>query len=122
MPWRTCPTDKAHYAASPSEETACPVCGAALVEVENLTEEEVARGAPIATSDPYLDFLAAKAAPPPAAGFVSPHPINPLLFPWQADTVRWALERGRAALFEDCGLGKGPQGLEWAHHVSLHTG
>jgi hypothetical protein len=28
------------------------------------------------------------------------------LFPFQADLVRWALRRGRAAIFADTGLGK----------------
>ena len=31
-----------------------------------------------------------------------------------ADMVRWALRRGRAGLFVDCGLGKGPMQMEWA--------
>src|SRR5690606_12497486 len=35
--------------------------------------------------------------------------------------VRWACKRGRAAIFADCGLGKTPMQLEWAHQVHLHT-
>ena len=32
--------------------------------------------------------------------------LNPMLFPWQGDIVHWALRKGRAAMYEDCGLGK----------------
>jgi hypothetical protein len=35
--------------------------------------------------------------------------------------VRWALGKGKAALFEGCGLGKTPQQLSWAEEVSKHT-
>lgn len=48
--------------------------------------------------------------------------INPSLFDFQQSLVRWALKKGKAALFEDCGLGKTIQELEWAHHVNLKTG
>ena len=47
--------------------------------------------------------------------------LNPRLKPWQKDIVQWALRRGRAALFEDCGLGKTFQQLAWAEHVAKHT-
>ena len=57
----------------------------------------------------------------PPAGISSPMPITPLLFPFQANCVQWALERGRAALFEDCGLGKTPQQLEWARQVAEYS-
>lgn len=48
--------------------------------------------------------------------------LNQMLFPWQRRVVTWALKRGRAAIFADCGLGKTPMQLEWAHRVSEHTG
>ena len=35
------------------------------------------------------------------------------LFPFQRDIVQWALRQGRAALFEECGLGKTLQFLSW---------
>lgn len=41
---------------------------------------------------------------------------------FQRDIVRWALAKGKAALFEDCGLGKTLQQLEWARHVAAYTG
>lgn len=36
------------------------------------------------------------------------------LFDWQAAITRWALRKGRAALFADCGLGKSFMQLAWA--------
>jgi len=45
--------------------------------------------------------------------------ISQKLYPFQRLLVDWALRRGRAALFEDCGLGKTFQQVEWAHHVTL---
>ena len=43
--------------------------------------------------------------------------LNPMLFPFQHDITRWALARGRAAIFADCGMGKTPMQLEWARHI-----
>src|SRR5678809_1349977 len=70
--------------------------------------------------DSYADFLAQKAALDPATGF-EPGPLSPMLFGFQSDIVRWALRRGRSAVFADCGLGKTPMQLEWARHVADHT-
>jgi Helicase conserved C-terminal domain len=44
------------------------------------------------------------------------------LFDFQGAIVNWACRRGRAALFEDCGLGKSAQQLAWANQVLEHTG
>jgi superfamily II DNA or RNA helicase len=43
-----------------------------------------------------------------------------MLYDFQKDIVRWALAKGRAAIFADCGLGKTPMQLEWAHKVCEH--
>ena len=43
------------------------------------------------------------------------------LYDFQAAMVTWALQKGRAALFEDCGLGKTVQQLVWAMNVFKHT-
>lgn len=70
----------------------------------------------------YKDFLESKRLKVNPAGFyIEDSNINQMLFDWQRDIVRWALRRGKAALFEDCGLGKTPQQLEWARLVSEHT-
>lgn len=47
--------------------------------------------------------------------------ISDKLFPFQRVMVKWALARGKAALFEECGLGKTPQQLEWARHAAAAT-
>ena len=65
----------------------------------------------------YRDFVESKVRLAPATGLASIPELSPHLFDWQQDVVRWALRRGRAALFEDCGLGKTVQQLEWAHHI-----
>ncbi len=45
----------------------------------------------------------------------------PMLFDWQAACARWAMKKGRAALFEDCGLGKTFQQIAWADNVPGRT-
>jgi superfamily II DNA or RNA helicase len=44
--------------------------------------------------------------------------LTPSMFPHQRDLVRWALRKGRAAIFADTGLGKSLMELEWARHVA----
>lgn len=43
------------------------------------------------------------------------------LFDFQKSLVEWSLLKGRAALFEDCGLGKTAQQLTWAENVARKT-
>jgi|SRR5579875_462075 len=63
----------------------------------------------------YADFLAAKAKRVPEVGRqVDLEDIHPMLHPWQARIVQWAVRKGRAALFEDTGLGKTIQQVQWA--------
>ena len=69
----------------------------------------------------YTDFLKAKEIRYDSSGF-EPESDNPKLFQWQSDIVRWALMKGRAAIFADCGLGKTPMQLQWASQVSAHEG
>jgi len=72
------------------------------------------------TLEDYESFIVAKSRKPQAQGF-EPRPLTAPLFDWQAHIVRWAIRQGRAALFEDCGLGKTIQQLEWAHQVAQET-
>ena len=66
----------------------------------------------------YKKFLKKKHIVDHKSGFViSVEKLNPMLFDWQKAIVVWAISRGRAALFEDCGLGKTPQQLEWANQI-----
>jgi len=47
--------------------------------------------------------------------------IPSMLFDFQHSLVEWALRKGRAAIFADCGLGKTPMQLVWADNVARKT-
>lgn len=64
----------------------------------------------------YNEFLKQKQKTIPKAGF-TPDSMNGLLFPFQQYCVSKALKIGRFALFEDCGLGKTIQQLEWCKQI-----
>lgn len=71
----------------------------------------------------YVDFLKNKHFVVKDSGFTADkNSLNPNLFEWQKDVVKWALKKGKCALFEDCGMGKTPQQLSWAHEVYRKTG
>lgn len=70
----------------------------------------------------YQDFLEMKLTTVKPTGFELAEPVHPLLFDWQAEIVKWSLRLGKAAMFEECGLGKTLQQCEWAKHVQRHTG
>lgn len=66
----------------------------------------------------YAEFLDHKRIVVGAHGpTVEPSDIHPMLFPFQRDLVRWAVRKGRAALFADTGLGKTFMQIEWARLV-----
>jgi hypothetical protein len=66
-------------------------------------------------STDYARFLAAKTRTAERHGIqCSPQDVHPYLHPWQRRIVAWAVQTGRAALWEDTGLGKTLQQLEWA--------
>jgi hypothetical protein len=62
----------------------------------------------------YMTFLNRKSRIDPDTGLKNVPSLNPMLRQDQADIVRWALRRGRAGIYADCGLGKGPMQMEWA--------
>lgn len=70
----------------------------------------------------YHDFLARKAIIDPPTGLESPPDLPASLFPFQRDIVKWALKRGRAAVFAGTGLGKSFMELAWADAVCRSTG
>lgn len=70
----------------------------------------------------YQDFLARKSSIDVPVGIKEVPDLNDMIFPFQKACVSFALTRGRAALFEDCGLGKTFQQLEWARVVSECVG
>lgn len=70
----------------------------------------------------YNEFLETKKTQKIVSGFqVKDADLNPILFDFQKYCVKRALEVGKFALFEDCGLGKTIQQLEWADKVSKYT-
>lgn len=69
----------------------------------------------------YDQFIEKKTKRAESFGF-EPSPIVAPLFPFQKHVTEWAIRKGRAALFEECGLGKTLQQLEWAHQVASHSG
>lgn len=69
----------------------------------------------------YQTFLVRKSHVGAAHGF-EPVFMPGQLFPFQVALVEWAVRRGRAAIFADCGLGKTFMQLAWAENVARHTG
>lgn len=70
----------------------------------------------------YQKFLESKIKSVSESGFdIDVKNLNKKLFEFQKFIVKTALKKGRYALFEDCGLGKTIQQLEWAYQVSIHT-
>jgi DNA modification methylase len=71
----------------------------------------------------YTEFLDSKRISDPESGFeCSVDDINPMLFDFQKAVVKWALKRGRAAIFADCGLGKTALMLEWGQKIHERMG
>lgn len=73
------------------------------------------------STDSYREFLRSKREGSEPVGFDAAD-VNPKLFDWQRDIVKWACKRGKAAIFADCGLGKTAMQLEWARQCIQHTG
>ena len=69
----------------------------------------------------YQSFIAGKLGTVASAG-IDAALRDYKLFPHQADLTRWALRRGRAAIFADTGLGKMRMAIAWADTVATHTG
>lgn len=71
----------------------------------------------------YNDFLRTKSTNIEQAGFtIDQDDLNPCLYDFQRDIVRWALAKGKAAIFADCGLGKTAMQLEWSHQIHQRYG
>jgi SNF2 family DNA or RNA helicase len=68
----------------------------------------------------YQEFLEQRLQSGANSGF-EPLWIPDYLFDFQKFMTEWAIRKGRAALFEDCGLGKTPQQLVWAENVARKT-
>jgi hypothetical protein len=72
-------------------------------------------------ADDYERWIADKAQGEAGDGF-TPSSLPSWLFDFQASLVEWALRKGRAAIFADCGMGKTPMQLAWADAVARETG
>lgn len=68
----------------------------------------------------YEVFLQAKSQLGGNHGF-EPVFVPDFLYDFQQSLVEWAVRKGRAAIYADCGLGKTPMELVWAENVVRHT-
>ena len=69
----------------------------------------------------YQDFVAKKLQLVAPSG-MDVNPVDAGLFDYQDALARWALKRGRAAIFADTGLGKTRMEISWAASVARETG
>lgn len=69
----------------------------------------------------YREFISDKYHEGAEFGF-DPVWIPDKLFPFQVAMVEWALRKGRAAIFADCGMGKTFVQIVWAENVARKTG
>src|SRR5690625_1492964 len=71
----------------------------------------------------YSAFLESKRFTQKLAGFgIDKDDLHHVLFDFQKDIVKWALRKGKAAIFAGTGLGKTLMQLEWARQIHLNTG
>lgn len=68
----------------------------------------------------YDEFIKTKEFKIIQSGFDC-EPSNPHLFDFQRTIVKWALKRGRSAIFANTGLGKTIMQCSWADEVVSHT-
>lgn len=70
----------------------------------------------------YLKFLESKKKQHISSGFkIDEIQLNNSLFDFQKHIVKIALQKGRFAIFADCGLGKTLMQLSWAEAIYKHT-
>ena len=71
----------------------------------------------------YEKFIESKIQVFESVGFdIDREKLNSMLFDFQKDIVRWALKKGKAAIFADCGMGKTAMQLEWANQIYKKEG
>jgi len=70
----------------------------------------------------YIEFLSSKKHRLENTGLeIDKNKIHPKLFDFQKDIVKWAVKKGRCAVFLDTGLGKTFIQLEWARLIDKLT-
>jgi len=70
--------------------------------------------------DNYKAYLEKKSSDKTSCGF-SPRFMPDYLFDFQKDLIDWAIRKGKAALFADCGLGKSIMEMSWAENIIQKT-
>ena len=68
----------------------------------------------------YDDFIGMKSQSGGDSGF-SPVFMPSFLIDFQASLTEWAIKKGRAAIFADCGLGKTPMEFVWSQDSSEYA-
>lgn len=69
----------------------------------------------------YAEFIASKQRVHAGDGFHGDAILPAALYSWQAAIVRWAIKKGRAAVWADCGLGKSFMQIAWAKALDVPT-
>lgn len=69
----------------------------------------------------YSEFLTRKRRTYTGVGVDAGVRLPAKLYPWQMAIVRWALRKGRSAIFADCGLGKTFMQVAWADALNVPT-
>jgi DNA modification methylase len=64
----------------------------------------------------YAEFIQSKTVSHSHFG-LTPNEPHEILFRFQRDIVKWAIRKGRACIFADCGMGKTFIQLEWARQI-----
>lgn len=73
----------------------------------------------LSSGNSYTEFLAGKRLVAPTTGItVDRNELHPQMFEFQRDLTKWALAKGRCALFCDTGLGKTLMSLEYARQLT----
>ncbi len=86
-----------------------------ILDTFNLAHQETQRRIDL---EAYRRFLESKTIFHPDAGIDIPkEKLSRKLFQFQRDIVHWALRKGRAAIFAECGMGKTLMQLEWARRL-----
>lgn len=71
----------------------------------------------------YEELLRKKRIVFESSGFqIKDQDINQTLFPFQRDMVRYAVRKGKSAIFAETGLGKSAMQSEWSRIISERTG
>lgn len=68
----------------------------------------------------YQEFIEHKSQIGGQSGF-EPVWMPDFLFDFQKALIEWSIRKGKAAIFADCGFGKGPMQLVWAENVVRKT-